>query len=569
MKKEIRLLGKGLFETRLMDSKVKSRAVSTKEKVLGHLVGPLGMIMLVNTIAALVELFFTEQVPLDTIYGPGTYLGMTIISRALGTVMGLIMGWIMQHTVSKQGRARPWYLICSLVAIITGLGMFIVPDLTEDIYLVYVYTFYVVYNVIGLAMYYTFNNIIVSLSTRNFSERTSIQFFRKISWTLISGMLIGLVITSVVYYSWLINDRDAWWQLITILTVVAIPLLLMEYYYTRERVTEDVTERTGDANTDIPLTQQLKALLTNKYYVLMLVGTTIGSIVDNLKGGNVTTNFCRWVLGATAENGIQMIYTIITGVPLGLGVIIAYPLAKKMGIKNMSILGFSMVALGSVLGLIFPTSVMVAYIAGFIKHIGFIPNGYVFGALLSGVNDCVEHRSGFRPEGILGAAVIALVQSIIYLPFTGSYETVLMSSGFNANLAAQPESVMNWISFAFYGFDLLFAGAWIIILPFMDIEKKMPQINADLLERKKQAVLARGEVWVDPGELERIEREQQEKELEENRIADLKAKCAKKGLDFEVEYNKYLQKKAEKQRKADAKRRKKQSRGHRTMNRPQ
>ena len=47
--KEIRLLSHGLFEKPFMDSKVTSRSVSTKEKILGHLVGPLGLIFVVNT----------------------------------------------------------------------------------------------------------------------------------------------------------------------------------------------------------------------------------------------------------------------------------------------------------------------------------------------------------------------------------------------------------------------------------------------------------------------------------------------------------------------------------------
>lgn len=546
--RDIRLLKRGLFETKLMDSRIKSNTVTTSEKIIGHMIGPLGLVMLVNTIAALVELFFTEQVPLDSIYGRGTYLGMTVTSRILGTVMGILTGWVIQHTVSRQGRIRPWYLITGIIAILSGLGMFIVPELTDDLYIVYVYAFYVVYSVIGLSFYYLFNNNIVSLSTRNFSERTTIQFFRKIGWTLISGMLIGLVVTSVIYYKWLIYDRDAWWQLIAILTVAAIPLLLLEYYYTRERVTEDVAERTGDLELKMPLRQQVKSLMTNKYFVLMLIGTTIGGIVDNLKGGNVTTNFCRWVLGATAENNIQMMYTILSGVPMGIGVMIVYPMAKKFGIRNLSILGFSLVAAGSVLGLLFPGDVMIAYISGFIKNIGFIPNGYVFATLLGAANDSVEHKSGFRPEGILSVAIIGVIQSIIYIPFTGFYETMLIATGFNATFTAQPGSVMNWISFAFYGFDLIIALAWIIILPFMDLEKKMPQINADLLERKKQAVLARGETWIDPEVLARMECEQQALELEENRIADLKAKCIKKGLDFDVENGKYLDKAAKKKK---------------------
>ena len=43
------------------------------------------------------------------------------------------------------------------------------------------------------------------------------------------------------------------------------------------------------------------------------------------------------------------------------------------------------------------------------------------------------------------------------------------------------------------------------------------------------------------------------KELEDSRIADLKARCAKKGLDFAVENQKYLDKQAAKHAKSKAK----------------
>ena len=48
------------FLSRLLGSRVNTTAVSWKEKYLGHLVGPLGLILVVNTVAALVEKFFTQ-----------------------------------------------------------------------------------------------------------------------------------------------------------------------------------------------------------------------------------------------------------------------------------------------------------------------------------------------------------------------------------------------------------------------------------------------------------------------------------------------------------------------------
>lgn len=80
------------------------------------------------------------------------------------------------------------------------------------------------------------------------------------------------------------------------------------------------------------------------------------------------------------------------------------------------------------------------------------------------------------------------------------------------------------------------------------VVKRMSEINAELLRRKKEAVLARGEEWLDPAEAERIEEEKAAVIREENRIADLKAKCAKKGLDFDTENAKYLAKQAKKKK---------------------
>ena len=78
------------------------------------------------------------------------------------------------------------------------------------------------------------------------------------------------------------------------------------------------------------------------------------------------------------------------------------------------------------------------------------------------------------------------------------------------------------------------------------MEKHLSEINTELLNRKKQAVLARGEVWVDPEEQQLLEDEEAERIHEEHRIEDLKARCAKKGLDFDTENAKYLAKQAKK-----------------------
>ena len=59
--------------------------------------------------------------------------------------------------------------------------------------------------------------------------------------------------------------------------------------------------------------------------------------------------------------------------------------------------------------------------------------------------------------------------------------------------------------------------------------------------------------YIPADELERREIELQKAEAEEARIADLKARCERKGLNFEVENQKVLSRRMEKQAKADLK----------------
>ena len=562
MKQQHAFLSHGLFNKPFMDSRVKTRSVTKKELILGHIVGPLGLIMLINTIASLVEIYIMKQMSV-AVGGDVTgeayrhlgsvYYWMALATRILSMPMGMVTGYLMQHTKSRQGRMRPWYLIFGFVAIITGVLMFFKPSpSSEHSFWVYFYIIFVVYNVLGTSFYYLFNNNIVSLASRNIVDREKVAFARKISWTLISGTLIGMVVNSVLLPYVIQPDEtlDSFWYLICGMTVLAIALLLIEYFYTRERVMEDVQEMSDNAN-NIPVKAQFKALFHDKCYVLMLIATTATAIADTFRGTNVQYNYVSYVLGGIDDPSRFMIYTILTGIPLGIGAFVAYPLTRKHGIRNTCLVGYIIIFIASLVGILFPTNVMVAYAAGFMKQLGFIPISYMLGALTASCFDSVEHSSGYRLEGLLAVGIIATFRNVLYAPMAGLYEKLLTVVGFDANSTGfQPAAALTVLGCAFYGIEMFFSLVNIIVLPFVDIEKRLPKINADLKERKRQAVLARGEEWIDPDELERQKKAKAIEEAEANRIRDLKERCAKKGLDFETENRKYLEKQAEKERRA-------------------
>lgn len=551
------LLSGGLFDKPFMDSRAKTQTVSTKEWVLGHLIGPLGLIFVVNTIAALVEKFFTQQT--GAMYGVGNiamiqqmggiYEIVMTVAKILAMGTGLLNGWLIQHTESRQGKMRPWYLIFGFLSIIIGCLIFLFPgNSMGESYWYYFFFLLICYHTVGSSYFYLFRDTICSLTSRDPKEKAKIQFIRKMSWTLLSGIVIGMVFNMVLLPMWLEKDINGYPILMIIISILAIPLLLLEYFYTRERVTEDVAvEYEHLDETKIPLKAQLKALLSNKYYLILIIIATVSGIVDNYKGGNVQYFYIKFLLGGAENPLMYTIYQVVTGIPLGIGAFAIYPLAKKVGIKNLTVGGYALVLVGSIVGYLFPDQLVPALVGGFIRNIGWLPNAYIFATLLCYAYDSVEYRSHMRLEGMMGVAIITAIQWLIYAPFAGGFEAGILKLGFvDAQGIAPGADVIRFMNVSFYLFDAVLAAVIVILLPFVDVEKHLPEINAELLERKKQAVLARGETWIEPAEQERLDAEEAERIHEENRIADLKAKCARKGLDFGTENAKYLEKQAKK-----------------------
>lgn len=554
------LLSGGLFDKPFMDSKATTNSISTKEWVLGHLIGPLGLIFVVNTIAALVEKFFTQQT--GAMYGTGNdemimkmggwYEIVMTFAKVLAVGIGLLNGWLIQKTESRQGRMRPWYLIFGFVSIAIGCLIFLFPgNVLGEAYWYYFFFLLICYHTVGSSYFYLFRDTICSLTTRDPKEKTRIQFIRKMSWTLLSGIVIGMVFSMVVLPLWLEKDIMGYPILMVTVSIIAIPLLLLEYFYTRERITEDVSAQHDRLDEQkIPLRDQMKALFSNKYFVILTAIATISGIVDNFKGGNVQYFYIKFMLGGTENPLMYTIYQVVTGVPMGIGAFAIYPLAKKMGIKNLTVAGYALVLIGSIMGWMFPDQMIPALLGGFLRNIGWLPNAYIFATLMCFAYDSVEYKSGLRLEGLLGAAVVFAIQQLIYAPFAGGFESSILKLGFVDVEGVIPSvEVTKFMTMSFYLFDSILAAVVVILLPFVDVEKHLPEINAELLRRKKEAVLARGEEWLNPAEAERIEEEKAAVIREENRIADLKAKCAKKGLDFDAENAKFLAKQAKKKAK--------------------
>lgn len=552
MKKNRVFFDKGLFEKPIMNSRVKTATMTRKEKILGYLVGPFGMLAFMAVANQLLELYYTEVFYIDRIFGVGTYLVMSWAVRFIGMLAGLAVAYVIERTASIQGKFRPLILIGAMTGAVAGFLMFWIPEEIPDIWkLIWVCVFNLLYNCIGVTLFNLRINLYV-LATRNQNDRNQINLFNKVSEYLLVGTAVTLAVGSVLYYTMLHgHPAQNWIMLIGVVAIASIPFSIIHYFYTSERITNEkskeerislITEAdSGHKKKNV--WQQLKALLHSKYWMLAFLFGIVTGIVNNLAGYNLNTNFCTVILGATAENNYNLIYTIASGLPMGLGILIVYPLCRRYTIRKTTMVFSTVCIAGCVMGLMVKNDFWPVVVANFIYNLGTLPVVYIIGALTGAAGDEVEYKYDFRPEGTVAAGIIGCVTAVVTGAFAGIYETGLSSAGYIPELGAnQPEAVINWLYFVRYGAQIISNMAIIVILHFMDLEKHLPEMQKEILNRHKAEVETRGEIWISPEELAEREKVENERLAEEARIADLRARCIKKGLNFETENQKYLSK---------------------------
>lgn len=482
-------MSNSIFEKKFMDSRIKSEKMTLKEKVLGYILGPLGMLALQAVVNQLAELYYTEIFYIDNIFGVGTYLGMSWVTKIVSMLAGLWVARLVEKNQSSQGKVRPFILIGQLICAISAFFMFEIPEIGNMGKLIWVYVFNILYNGIGITMFLLRKNMI-TLATRDQNERNQINLFDRISAFMIIGTAVTMVVGSILYYTMLHGlPKSNWILLIGGFCIVSVPLSFVNYFYTKERVTLEASEVDGAIynKDDVSLMTRIKQLFTSKYWVIAFAITLVNQCVSNLQGYNLNTNFCTVILGATAENNYNLIYTIASGVPLGLGLLFIYPLSKKLTIRKTTMLFAVIGIIGSVVGLIMKSNFIGAVISFFICNVGTIAVVYILDALLLSANDEVEYKYGFRCEGTVALAVSAALTTVLSGVFSGVYETGLSNFGYDATLGtAQNADVITWIYFIRYIVPMIQSVALIVLLYFMNLEDKLPAMQKEILERKNQ-----------------------------------------------------------------------------------
>lgn len=473
---------------KLPASRIRSENVTAKEKWLGYLLGPAGALLLNAVLATYLNVYYTDVLKLTGVWGGAFLVIFPIISKIVDAITNVAMGYIIDRTRTKEGKARPWLLLSAPLLAVTGILLFTVPSGSETVQIIWVMVSYNLFYSFAYTIFNMSHNLMVPLSTRDTTQRGSLSVFNQIATIMMSGILVALVFPMVIMPA-IGADKSKWIVLMSVLSILALPLTLLEYFFTKERVT---LENQGTEEAAIPFRAQLKAIFTDRYmliiYAYFLI-YTFGTSIKNLS----LVYFCNYVLGTYNDGITQTLISVIGGIPMGIGIFAVWPLAKEFGKRNVTLVGFILYAIGSAVCWLFPTNMVIMLVGQFIKNIGGLPCSYVFMALFADVLDHVEWRSGIRCDGIAMSVYNIIAVAMVGI-CTGIFNGMLSQSEYVAPsvvggvtvAAEQSAAIKSAITFGFVGLEVITGIILAVLLVFLNVEKNIDKEQAEIKARREK-----------------------------------------------------------------------------------
>lgn len=536
----------GFFSKKVLDSKITSANTQKSEMWLGYFFGPCLLYMAYYAIAGT----YLTQFYTDVLGIGGLFLTLVpAISKVFDAITNIIMGRIIDKTRTKQGKARPWLLVSGIAIAITGCLLYMVPNASYTVQIVWIVVSYNLFFAFAFTIYNMSHALMVPLSTRNTKQRDGLAMLTSTGTTMLPGLLTTIILPIMIRaFGVGADSQGTWISMMSLLSILAIPATLIEYYFTKERVTEENISEDGEDKAEVvPFGKQIRACFTNRYWLTIMGFFGLCQLFQFIST-NSTLYYCNWVLSNSVDGGtsLQVIVNAIGQAPLGLGIFILWPLVRKFGKRIVAQVGFAIGAVGSLIIMLNPGNLGAVLGGLVIKSFGLLPT-YAVMAQIAESLDHIEWKNGFRADGfsasvysILITVTAGIAQSLILggVSFFG-----YISPANTAEIINQPAAVQSFFTWCYAGIPMIGFVIGAVLMTFFDVEKMMPQISADITARRKAEAAARGEVYVSPEEKAAAEQERMDKLAEEKRIEELKEKCVKKGLNFEEEEKKYQAKK--------------------------
>lgn len=399
--------------------------------------------------------------------GAGLVGGLLLASKIFDGVTDLLVGFIIDKTKTKYGKARPYEIIIVPLWIATVL-LFSVPDMPVVWQATYVFVLFSIINSVFATFLTNTDSVYLGRAVSTEINRSKVL--------AITGLVIMIVSISVsIIFPQLLamwGETNYGWTKITLLFAVPLGLIgLIRFFAVKEKL-EDPSKIKKYG-----LKESLLALKQNKYIFIFSLAAFFVHIVNGLSI-NITAYYFEYIVGDLGKMSIFYMTSIAT--PL---LLLLFPsFIKKIGSINVAKVALIIGLFGSVVKIFAGSNMTLLIIGSLISGIGTIPITMMVAIYVIDCMDYGEWKTGKRVEGVTNS-IYNFSTKIANGVAVGGLGLILSVVGYSGKLNVQSDlangaiiALFSWIP------AILFAIAF-LILHFYDLDSKMDKIKADLKAR--------------------------------------------------------------------------------------
>ena len=473
-----------------------SQKLSVLEK-FGYSLGDLAANLVFQTLMTYLAYFYTD------IYGLNA-TDATAIMYIVGTVAAFsfnpIIGALADRTNSKWGKFRPWILYTSVPLGLISVMAFSTPNFSYDgkvIYAVITYTLLLLLYASSNLPYSALSGVI----TGDMKERNSISSYRFVA-VMFAQFFVQVFMLPIIIYAGAGDKAIGIEIVMTWLAIIGTIMLLITFFTTKERIVPTEEQKSS-------VFEDLKDLITNKPWLIMLILTTLTFISLAMKGGSYVYYFENYIDETRLTVFISPILDYLTSVEINFfgndpvsagfglfnaggiifmifGIGLSKPLADRYGKRNIFALFLFISTIFIILFYFFDKSSVELMFGSQILH------GFFYGitipllwAMIADVADYSEWKTNRRATAIIFSAMMVGLKLGLTIG-GGLVVQILGNYGYEANKElAQSEYVVQGVKLLVSIYPAIPFLIGIALLYFYEINKKMEtQIEIDLRNRR-------------------------------------------------------------------------------------
>jgi GPH family glycoside/pentoside/hexuronide:cation symporter len=436
-----------------------------------------GLIYTLGTTFLLV--YYTNVAHID----PAISATIILVSKVLDGLSDLLMGYIIDRTRSRFGKARPWLLRFCFPTILCLIATFSVPEsLVGVAQVAYVFITYNLFTTVCYTVITVSYNSLNSLITTDQYERGVNSIFGMTFYTIALLCLNMFMLKLTAFFGdGDMYSRKGWTTTVAVIAVAQCLLILGTFLSCRELNTPAQGDPAAGASAVKAKRPNVliiwKMLFKNKYwveYVLALCTVNISSVV--IMGSAVF--YAEFVLG---DAGVYSQLSVALYVAMFIGIISTSVFIKKLGKRNTAIIGVGVLIAGTLLTGFLPQTTGLTAVTLAVRGFGVGFPSAIGAAILQDTLTYGKWKTGVDMVG-MGNAASSFSAKIAGGVGTAIIGWVLSAGGFDSGVAAQSAGAKAAITNCFIWIPLIFVVVALFCFILYRLDKEYAGYITDMAE---------------------------------------------------------------------------------------